>query len=318
LSTFAFILRGIYLKVIGLLQQFNTFLGTLSLTTLHRELVTSAYVTLFNRTYLLQTGITMLPECKTTCSFFSLPYIVWSSCFEMLSALSSFVVKPNVRLLDEPSCQLLSCVDGLVLQWGTRFPRQVLLTFMQLIGGAMCAFDAAALTFYSHVAYVVNETGVAAFAPIVAYGLIARIESEPPFLKKVHGQNGVRVSPVNDGQLTSVFTEEIDWTEKIALPEARSYISPLREELWATVQIVAGVLTAAGSVSQHFIEIIPTFSASIAESKHVIGILAVLHFILRDIVLCFPDLSLPLEVVVHPAIFDPSAVPSARKRIGKK
>jgi hypothetical protein len=293
-------------KVIGLLQQFNCFLGIRTLMTVHRQLIISAYVTLFDRTYLLQTGATILLYCETVCSFFSQPYIVPSSCFDMLSLLSKFVVKPNVSLLDEPSCQLLSCIDGLILQLGTRFPKQVLLTFMQLIGGAICALDTAALTFYSHMASVVDDPGVVAFVPMVPYGLISHIQSDPPFLKRIHSQKVVRLTPVNDGQLTSAFTKEIDWTNKIAFPQTRSYISLLREKFWARVQIVICVVTTTESLSQNFVEIMPTFIASVAESQHIIDILAVLHFIFRDIISCFPDLSLPLEAVVHPAIFDPA------------
>jgi hypothetical protein len=57
--------------------------------------------------------------------------------------LSRFIVKSNVRLLEELNCQLLSCIDGLVPQLGIWFPRQVLLPFVHLIGGAMWPLDTA-------------------------------------------------------------------------------------------------------------------------------------------------------------------------------
>jgi hypothetical protein len=224
----------------------------------------------------------------------------------MLSTLARFLIAPMKTHLDGPAAELVSVVDSLVLELRSRFPRSVIVTFMQMVGPALSSLDTAALVFYSHLCGVLEQHDIAGFLPIIPLGIVTRIRSESPLLIAENGKEILKIVVQSANVDRSIFPVNVDIRQNVKFPEPRDYSSLVRPQLLADIGIVVQVVTNASFLVQQFLDISPQVISPFMSSEHRLDIVSAMLLVCKQMISICPSASLPLDLIVHEVVFDPS------------
>jgi hypothetical protein len=196
----------------------------------------------------------------------------------------------------------------LVLELGSRFPRSVIVPLMQIVGPALSSLDSAALVFYSHLCGVLERKDIAGFLPIIHLGIVTRIRSESPFLVAENERGVLRivVRSANCDQSRSILPGSVDISQYVRFPELRDYSSLVRPRFLSDIGIVVRFVKNTAFMVQQFLDVSPQVVSPFMSSEHRLDIAAAMLLVCQQIISICPSASLPLELLLHEVVFDPS------------
>lgn len=299
-------------KVFLLFKSFNSLLSSAHLSATQRTTIASAFLHLFMRTYKLHDPDKMEELTHVVCAFFTHSRNIPAPYFEMLALLARKVVTIGAKEFTPLAAELISFVDSLVAQIGDQFPTEHLQNILQLSCGALSGLDTTALFLFSHVTCFFDSQILTAFLSIVISAFITAVED----LSDNESHEYTSSSPISltdtaqyvgsDVFITHrTFDGLVDLTNTITFSDGNNCEKLVPEHIHQKLIVVSKGITSNEDLVQNFIQMCPRIFQSLETSKHKLAIASIGMLLLREISQA-GKYFLPLGVLSHKAIFDPS------------
>ncbi|OHS96917.1 Beige/BEACH domain containing protein [Tritrichomonas foetus] len=309
-------------KALAVLQAINKFLlYSKNINTKQCQMLSSAFYNLYictlSRTDAYDRLIPIL------CEFFVRPNKIFSSQFyEMLSETIRRVVNPNEKSLIPIAAQLLSFIDSLVIQLGSKFPQDDIKSILQMCCGAISGLDSAALLFLSHLSKVIDIESITAFLPLLPLSIMSLVNScstqvfSLNHFEKIGNleifhpfqclNKAVLFQPESNF-IESNMGQSIDLINTTSFPESLPISQILPKECLCKVNLIEKVVSSDRDLVTTFVQMIPKIFQSCANSEYALDAYSVFLFIMKGIAQKYSDRNiLPIELLAHRVCFDPA------------